>query len=132
MKTNLNSIYGTSSKLEKEGVWFDVSEGVGFLIARFDLESTTARALYNTHMKQYAPQIAAGTIDPKKEREVLTKIFVECSMIDWQGITGEDGKEIEFSKEAATKVLLELPDLADTLFAYARNFQNYKVLVGNS
>ena len=132
MKTNLDSIFKTDEEMEKTGIWFMVKDDVGFLVKRFGgKNSTQVKAALAKHSKQYARQIEAGTMEVEKEKEIMTKVFVESSLIGWQGII-IDGSPAEFSKEKAVQLLLELPELADKLISHATTSSNYREDVGNS
>lgn len=132
MKTNLDAFYKTDKKNELEGIWFDISDDVGFRIKRFGgFNAPSVKAASAKYYKPYARQLKAGTLPVEKEREVMIKTFVDSAIIDWTGIE-IDGKLVEFSKEACTNLLLELPDLAEALIEYATQFEHFKEDLGNS
>lgn len=131
MKTNLDKYFKTDSKLETEGVWFDLDDNVGFLVRRFGgNNSPSVKAAMQKHYKPYARQIEAGTLDQKKDLEIGVKVFVNACMLDWKGVE-IDGKEVPFSKEAAVDLLIKLPDLSKALIDYAQSLDSYKVDLGN-
>lgn len=131
MKTNLDSIFKTNKVLESSGVWFDISEEIGFLISRFGSSNQKAKALTAKYYKPYAALVQNGGMPEEKSTEISLRVFVESCMIDWKGIQ-IDGVEVPFSHEAALKLLKEMPDLADTLMTHASNSANYKEDLGNS
>jgi hypothetical protein len=132
MKTNLDTLFKTSDSMETTGIWMTVSEDVGFLVKRFGGYNTPkVKAATAKYYKPYARLIENGTIAPEKEKEIMTKIFVESSLMDWKGIE-IDGKPAPFSKEVATEFLLSLPELAESLLSYASDSKNYKEDLGNS
>lgn len=126
MKTNLDGIFKTDSKMEEEGNWFNISDEIGFLLRRFNDSNPNVRKAMATYFKPYARQIDMGTMDPAKEREIMVKLFVNSSMINWKGIEIE-GKAAEFSTTLAVKFFLGLPDLFETLMKYAQDFRNFKL-----
>lgn len=132
MKTNLDKIYKNDASLEKEGIWFDVAKDCGFLIKRFGgFNSQAVKMELAKYYKPFAKQIENGTMDERKERELSLKVFVNSCILDWKGIE-IDGAIAPFSKEACINVLLELPELTDTLIQYASDSKNYREEVGNS
>jgi hypothetical protein len=131
MKSNLDNLFETSKEHETEGVWLNLKEDVGFLVKRFGgFNSTEVKSALAKYYKPYASQVENKTLPAEKEREIMTRVFVESSVTDWKGIE-IDGQIKNFSKEDCVKLLVKLPDLADTLFKYAGDRENYKVELGN-
>lgn len=133
MKTNLDKFYKTSKEHETAGVWFEIAEGVKFLLKRFGGSNSNAvKQAMTKFYKPYAKQIEMGMLPVEKERELMVKAFVEVSLIGWKGIQDDKGQEIPFSKEAAIQLLLGLPDLANQLSDLASSTDQFKEDVGNS
>lgn len=131
MKTNLDKFYKTSKKIEQEGIWFKISDEIGFLIKRFGgFNAPEVKASMAKYYRPYAKQIEMNTLSPDKEREVLTRAFVEAVVLDWKGIE-IDGKPTPFSKDVAVNFFLGLPDLLETLTSYATNAENFREDLGN-
>lgn len=131
MKTNLDKLFKNNPKHENDGIWLNISEETGFLVKRFGGDnSNQVKAALALYYKPYARLIEMGTMDPKKEREIMLKVFINSCLIDWKGVE-IDGSPAEFSKEAALAFLLELPELAETLMAYASDSKNYREELGN-
>lgn len=132
MKTNLDSLYKTNSNFETNGVWFEISDDIAFLVRRFGGNNAEkvkkAHALY---CKPYIRQIQNGTLEPQKERTLLIRAFVEACVADWKGVE-IDGEKADFSTEKAVEFFCALPDLAEELISYAQDTQNYKEELGNS
>ncbi len=131
MKTNLDKHFKTNKELEKEGVWFDISEDVGFLLSPLKTSNPKVKAAFAKHHKPYARQIELGTIEDKKVTEISIKIFLQCCLLDWRGVEIDD-KVVEFSPEIAMKFFMELPDLFYTLWEHCQDFKNYREEMGNS
>ena len=132
METNLDKFYKTNKNLETEGIWFDIGEEISFKMKRFGgFNAASVKAASAKFYKPYATMIKNGTLPPEKEREVMVATFVSSSITDWKGVE-IDGKEEVFDAKICTKLLLNLPDLADTLIEYASNFDNFKEELGNS
>lgn len=132
MKSNLDKIFKSDKGLEKDGVWFSYTETTSFLIRRFGgFNSTKVKAALAKYYKPYARLIEMGTIPEEKEKEIMVKVFVESSIVSWKGIE-IDGKEVEFSVDAAVKLLIHLPELSESLLEYASDSKNYREDLGNS
>jgi len=132
MKSNLNKLFKTDEKMEKEGIYFEVDSTTAFKIRRFNDKNPRAKAAMANHFKPYARQIELGTVDPEKMREINVMIFVDVCLAGWEGVLDENEKPIEFNRANAIELLKELPDLFDTLWKHANNFENYREDLGNS
>lgn len=131
MKTNLDSIFKTNTNDEVDGIWMDINETVGFRVARFGgANDRLMKAASAKYYKPYARQADKGTLDSKKEREIMVNVFVGSCLRDWKGVEA-DGQEIPFSHEAAVKLFLALPDLFDTLHEYASDISSFREDLGN-
>ncbi len=131
MKTNLDALFKTDKKCESEGIWFDVSSEIGFLIKRFGgANSPKVKAAMARLYKPYARMIENDTMPEEDQRRIIIKVFVDSSMLDWKGVE-IDGVETKFSTDVAIKFLEGLPVLFDNLMKYASDYSNYKVDVGN-
>ena len=132
MKTNLDKLFKNDESLEKSGIWFQISDSTGFLIKRFGgFNSQAVKLELAKHYKPFARQIETGSMDEKKEKEIMLKVFVNACVLDWKGIE-IDGKEVAYSKEECVKLLVGLPELADALVSYASDSKNYREELGNS
>lgn len=132
MKSNLDHLFKTSKESEQDGIWFTISDEVGFLIKRFGgFNSSDLKKAMASKYKPFANQIKMGTLDPEKEREIMVEMFVEACVVDWKGVE-IDGEERSFSKSLAVEFLIGLPDLFETLVAHASDFNNFKEDLGNS
>jgi hypothetical protein len=132
MKTNLDSLFKTDNALEKEGVWFMVSEEAGFLVRRFGgANASKVKQAIAKYYKPYSRQVENGTIAAEKEKEILVTSFVEASMVDWKGIE-IDGEIVPYSREVAIKFFCALPELFEAIYSYATAVESYKEDLGNS
>lgn len=132
MKTNLDEFFKTDETMESEGIWCLLREGVGFRIKRFGgHNSTPVKKALAKYYKPFAHQVEKGTLDPKKEREIFTRVFVEACITDWKGIE-IDGEAKPFSNADCVKLLVKFPDLYEVLEKFALDMTNYKEDLGNS
>jgi hypothetical protein len=132
MQSNLDKLFKNSTNLEKDGIWFMITEETGFLVKRFGGSNSVAvKQAMATHYKPYARLVEAGTLDPEKENEIMLKMFVNSCLCDWKGVE-IDGKQAEFSKELAIEFLKGLPELSKTLMDHASDSANYREDLGNS
>jgi hypothetical protein len=131
MKTNLDSLFKTDTKCEADGVWFNISNEIGFLVRRFGgANSPKVKVAMSRLYKPYARMIENDTMPESEQKKIMIKIFVDSSVIDWKGIE-IDGKEAAFSSEAAIKLFENLPEVFDALMKYSSDYANFKEDVGN-
>lgn len=132
MKTNLDQLFKTSKTQETDGIWFDLSEEVGFHLRRFGgANNSRVKAAMAKHYKPYARMVESDTMPEAEQRRIMIKMFVEASVIDWKGIE-IDGVATPFSTEVAIKFFEGLPEIFDVLMKYASDYQNFKEDLGNS
>lgn len=131
MKTNLDSIFKTSSDLEKNGVWFDINDSTGFLIRPFKGTNPRIKAAMAKYYKPYARQIENDALGLEKQREINVNLFMDICLVDWKGVE-IDGKAVTFTRETGLKLFTELPELFDNLWKHAQDFKNYREDLGNS
>lgn len=131
MKTNLDKIFKTDENAEKEGVMFKVSDTIGFKLLPFKGTNPRVKAAVAKHLKPYSRQIEMGTVDQDKLLEINIKIFLDVCLVDWEGVE-IDGKLTPYNKEVALPFFKNLPELFDTLWRHAQDFNNYREDLGNS
>ena len=131
MKSNLDKLFKTNSDLEKEGILFEVSDGVRFKVKRFSADNPAVKQLMAKYYKPIAKSIEAGGVSDEKQQEIGIRVFVESSVIGWEGVE-IDGQLKEFNTEDCINLLKSLPILAENLINYASDFKNYREEVGNS
>jgi len=131
MKTNLDKFYKIDSGLSESGIWFDVTDGTGFKLRPFKQSNPRIKAAMANYFKPYARQVEMGTISIEKQLEIQIKIFIDVCLVEWKGVEIDD-RPAELNKENAMKFFTQLPDLFETLWKHANDFNNYKEDLGNS
>lgn len=120
---DIKKTFGTDTKLENEGVWVDLGEGAQIKVAR--IGNKESKAL--TKRLQAPHKIAIR--NEKLPDDVWTKISVEVMaktvLLDFKGIK-EDGKEVPFSVENATRFLTDYKDFRDQVAHYANDLNLFQ------
>lgn len=124
MKTNLDNLFKTNKGYEDEGVKMILAPGVSFTVARYHAKSKLLKEVMMKETKPYIHQINKGTLPEDKALEISVRIFVKGCVRGWEGIV-IDGKEEEYSEEKCISLLVNRPDLFETLQAHASNLSNY-------
>lgn len=130
MKTNLDAMFKTERDLEANGIWMEVYEDTAFLVKRMGGQNDAFNKLYNKKIKPYARRIKNDTMDPKLEGKIYIETFVDACLTDWRGVV-IDGKDADFDKEVAKKLLLDpsYSSLTSALIAHATDISNYQNIV---
>lgn len=115
--------YGTSKKLEVEGVWVDVSDNARIKVARAN--NPKYKAEIERLTRPYKKQIRRGTMNGKKFDKIIAEATAKHILVDWEGLE-EDGAILDYSHEEALRLLLEYPDFRDVVAETALDFQNYQ------
>jgi hypothetical protein len=123
---SIYQIFGTDSELEKNGVWVEMDEGISFLVARTGTIGCEYDRVLRTATKPHRRAIENETIAPELVRKITVEAFAKTALLDWRNVKDEAGHDLPFSKENAVKLMLDLPELAQVLFDFARDYQNYR------
>jgi len=133
MKSNLDSIFKSNTSLEQKGIWLEINESTAFLVKRYGGSNSHEISKKLAELsKPYVVLIDKNMLPPEKDKEIVVRSFVETSILDWRGIDIDKEKDVKFTHEAATQLLISLPDLHETLVRYASDAQNYLADMGNS
>jgi hypothetical protein len=106
--------YKTDKTAEVAGVWVEIDAGVEWKVARLNNEK--ARTERRNLEKPYRN---FQTIPDHVNEEILRKVVARAVLLDWKGVTGDDGKEIPYTPETAEKLFKELPDLLNDVVSLA-------------
>jgi hypothetical protein len=132
MKTNLDSLFKSNPNAEVEGVIFEINDNTSFHVRRFGGKNAQkVKAAMAKYYKPYARQVDLGQVSADKEHEILVNAFVDACMIGWEGVE-LDGKDTDYSVEAARTLFIRLPELFTALHEYASSFESFKEDLGNS
>lgn len=130
MKSNLDSSFKQDANLEKNGVWFELNNGIKFLVRRFGGSNAEVKKAMVKYYKPVAKLIEKGLLDSEREKEILARAFIHACIIDWEGVEIE-GEIAPFSVDVAEKLFSSLPELLDTLMEYSQESENYREELGN-
>lgn len=126
MKSNLDNLYKTNSDYETSGVWYALSDEVGFRVRRFGGKNgDRVKQALAKHHKPFARQIQTGKMSAEKEKKIMNKVFVESCLVTWKGVE-IDGELKDFTPELALEFFDSLPDLATDLLEFAQELDNFK------
>lgn len=131
---NSKGIFGafqTDHNLEINGKWFDFPANEdktipAFLLARMGETNPAFAAGMEKLQKDLGRDIELDILDDVAAKPYMIALFINTVLLGWRNLQGPDGKVIEYSKETATKLLNDLPDLYRVLVFEARKMVNYR------
>jgi len=116
--------FKTNKSLEEDGTWVDIGDDISLKIRRFNSEKS--QEVRRRLEKPYAHMTRQGRALPTKTNEEITKKqIIEVILVDWKGITDDNGEVIPYSLENAKK-LLETKDFMDEVARLSLNEQLFK------
>lgn len=120
MKTNLHKMFAVDTKSAEEGKWFPIAPGVEFKIRR--MNSVAANNIRRNLLSVYPN----GMVPPDQTEEFAVKFLAHAIVVDWKGVTDENGKEIPYSPETAHELLKEIPEIAEKVAEITQNLDNFR------
>lgn len=133
-KSSLYDLYTTNTDAEKNGVWVPIA-GSEFLMARAGGRNTKFKEAARKKFRPFAAAINNNTLADDVAEQLTVDVFVDTILLDWKNVPEppdpvtkefDPAKLIPFSKEAAKKLLTELPNLFDELQKQSMDLSNYQ------
>lgn len=100
----------TVPDFETNGVWIDYGE-FKIKIARAGGANKNFAKCAEKLSRPYRRAIQTGMISVDKAEEILLQVYAKSVILDWEDVTDENDKKLDFSEENVIKVMTDLPDL---------------------
>lgn len=128
---SIYSMYKTDKAKEENGIWIpfgktEKGQEISFKIARASKTNAKYSKALERLMKPYQKQIRLNTLSDDVANNVMIEAFCEGILLDWKGISDEEGKEMKYSKENAIKLMNDLPDLFNDLQEQSNSMTLFK------
>jgi hypothetical protein len=115
------SVYAVDEKLAEEGIWRKLSIGHGRVkVAKKD--NPAYRACVSRII--LALPATADVNDEKVMDKILSQAMAETILVDWEDLADE-GEELEYSHEAAFKMLDKYPEFREEVALISIERRNY-------
>lgn len=120
IKFDINS-FRTDKDAKATGVWIELGGGASFKLASFD-----SPAFSEAFRKATKPYHDLGRKIPEEDQiAIMAKCMAQHIVLDWKGVF--DGETpLEYSVEAAERLLLELEWIRNRLVEEARSLENFR------
>lgn len=126
--SKLYDTYKTDKSAEANGVWVDEA-GSSFKLARMGGANTRYQRALSAAMKPHMREMQLGLLDEAVAEPIMRKVFIDTVLLDWKEVTDEDDAPMSFSKDNATKLFDDLPDLYARLREQAGSYANFRSAV---
>lgn len=114
--------YKTDRNLEENGQWVELGDGLEIKVAR--ISSERSKAVRHRLEKPYAKM--RGEIPTSIQEQILIKQIAEAVLLDWKGVTDDEGKAIECTLDAKIKMLTEFKDFLQDVVMVAMEAETFK------
>lgn len=118
------SKYKTSEELEVNGVWVDFGDGVCVKIARFS--NPHSKEVRSRLERPHAQALRRGSLPDSVSEYILLKQMAEAIIVDWKGVTDENGAELECTYDNKLSVLKKFKDFRDDVAFAAMERDTFK------
>lgn len=118
------SDFRTNKVAEVEGVEIDV-DGEGFKITVARSNNDKAVKYLRKISKPFMRQIRKETLEPKKGRELIARMYSRFILLGWEGLEDDDGTAVPYSQEKAYELMNELPDFLELIQDFAGDRETF-------
>ncbi|AEX56102.1 tail protein [Burkholderia phage vB_BceS_KL1] len=125
--------YKTNSAKESEGVEIEFAEAQNedgtiptFIISRMGKGNKAYSKSLEAATRPYRRQVELGTLKNEVAEGLFLGVFVDTILRGWKNVQAEDGSELPYTKDNATKLLTDLPDVYERLQEEAKLSANFR------
>ena len=121
---DLSKTYKTDKNIEKNGVWFDLGDGMEVLMARAGGSNIEYAMRLKALTKPYQRQMDMGTLSQEKQAHIFATVMSETIIKGWKGVSDE-GVQVDYSEKAAYDLMIKYPELMNDLLELAQSREAY-------
>lgn len=147
MSSFLYRTFETDTDLEREGILVNFGS-VKFSLARAGGRNKAFRDLFNAKAKKHRVELDNETLSDEVADRIMAESYAEAVVLGWwtrkedengdpildkkgeeqwdDHIVNREGKKVKYSVDECVKLLLDLPDLFQTLQSYAQKAANFR------
>lgn len=123
-KNSLFNRFKMDEKKEEQGVWVNFGEGLKVKVRRF--KSKASQDARKELEKPFTAELRRGPLDEKIAEDLLLRQMAKAIIVDWEGVTDEEGNELECTFETKLDVLKALPEFRDEIVSIAIDRDSFK------
>ncbi len=125
--------FKTNSDKETNGVEIEFPEAQNedgtipiFILSRMGRSNKRYSKALEASTRPYRRQVELGTLKNEIAEGLFVNVFCDTVLKGWKNVQDENGVEIPYSKEAAVKLMNDLPDVYDRLQEEAKLAANFR------
>lgn len=128
MGMSLTRAFNTDRDLEEQGKWFNDVLGdksnLNLKVRRMSAEKVVKYQQDLVQQNRY--RMKEGKFSEDVANEILVDTLAGAVLVDWDGVTDDDGNPVPFSIDAAKQYLTDLRDFRLLVSALANNMDAYR------
>jgi hypothetical protein len=120
----LSTTFGTSEKLEIEGVWRDIGDGASIKVARMG-----NRQHEKISQRLLAPHKAAqrtGKLSDDLIEKIGIKVMSQAILLDWKGMKDEGADLPPYTPDEGVKILTKYKDFRNLVSSISGDMSNFQ------
>lgn len=125
--------FATNTDKEIEGIEVQMTEAENedgsiptFVVSRMGKSNKRYSKALEAATRPYRRQIELGTMNNDKAEEIFMGVFVDTVLKGWKNVRDENGAELPFNKQSATKLFKDLPEVYERLQEEAKLSANFR------
>jgi len=123
--SNLKKMFSTDKNIEKEGVILDYGD-FKVKIARAGGANKSYQKLFERLTKPHRRAIETETINEKLLGKIMHEVYAKTVVLDWEGVTDDNGDELPFTSETCIEMFQEMPDFYVDIFNQSNKIALFK------
>jgi hypothetical protein len=121
---DLKKAFGTSAKLETEGVWVDLGDGGSVKVARAG--NPDNRKLLKRLVAPHKAALRSDRLPDEVLERITTQAMAQTILLDWKGLE-EDGAALPaYTPELGAQYLGKYKDFRDQIAAFSADLALYQ------
>jgi hypothetical protein len=125
--------FATNTEKEIEGIEVQMTEAENadgsiptFVVSRMGKSNKRYSKALETATRPYRRQIELGTMKNYKAEEIFLGVFCDTVLKGWKNVRDENGEDMPFTKQTATKLFKDLPEVYERLQEEAKLSANFR------
>ena len=125
--------FATNTEKEIEGIEVQMTEAENedgsiptFVVSRMGKSNKRYSKALEAATRPYRRQIELGTMNNDKAEEIFMGVFVDTVLKGWKNVRDEKGADLPFTKQTATKLFKDLPEVYERLQEEAKLSANFR------
>jgi len=125
---SLYSLFEMDQSVESEGFTLNLVDGdvtISFVIARAGGSNTKFSNRMQALMRPHQRAAASGQLKDEIAKEILIRVMAEALILGWENVADRNGEPMEHNVDNCIKLLTDLPELRDAIWAEANKAANF-------